>query len=116
MEICFQGIGQAAATFQTEEDTLTAGMAVTMSGNSAVGLGTTSSLPCGVALGPARNGVVCVQIGGVAEVKYSGTAPKAGYALLTCDGAGGVTVATNTGYNCLVLSVNEEKKTVVIKL
>lgn len=116
MNIDFQGIGQTVATFQTEDETLTAGMAVTMTGNGTVGLGAKDGLPCGVALGMVRNGAVPVQIAGVAEVKYSGTAPGVGYAMLSCDGKGSVAVAASGGYRCLVLSVNGEKNTVVIKL
>ena len=50
MDICFEGVGQTAATFQAEED-VKPGMAVAMTGNGQVGAGQDGDLPCGVALG-----------------------------------------------------------------
>ena len=38
MDICFEGVGQTAATFQAEED-VKPGMAVAMTGNGQVGAG-----------------------------------------------------------------------------
>lgn len=116
MDVCFEGIGQVVATFRTEAE-LTPGMAVTISGNGVVDLGTATSLPCGVTVGTVRGGAVAVQIAGVVKVGYTGsTAPKAGWAGLTCDGKGGVSAAGSGGLNCLVLAVDEVEKTAVIKL
>ena len=57
-----------------------------------------------------------VQLGGLAEVKFSGTtAPVAGWATLTADGKGGVCTA-QSGQTCLVAAVDETAGTCVIKL
>ncbi len=116
MEICFDGIGQAVATFQTAEGMET-GKAVAMTGSGAVGLGTSGDLPCGVTVGAERGGAVAVQIAGVATVAYSGeTAPTVGYCALTCDGKGMLAKAEGSGLTCLVLAVDETAKTVTVKL
>ena len=116
MDICFEGIGQVVATFQTKNEKLTAGMAVTMTGNGEVGLSSDNKTLCGVTVGAARGGAVAVQIGGVVKVGYSDpTAPTVGFAALACDGEGEVT-AGKDGANCLVLAVDESEKTVVVKL
>lgn len=137
MDICFEGVGQVAATFKVNGGAVQPGMAVTLTGNGTVGLG--SGAPCGVLLGGVRGGAAAVQIGGVAKVAYSGTAPAVGWKELVCDGLGGVkavakaaakTVAGNgdetgtgtdtgaaaEGLKCLVLAVDQEEKTVVVKL
>ena len=122
MDICFEGVGQVAATFQVDGETVQPGMAVTITGNGQVGLGKDGDAPCGVLLGSVRGGAAAVQIGGAAKVSWSGTtAPKAGWASLACDGAGGVkavaasgTGTAASGVKCLVLAVDEE--TAVIKL
>ena len=85
MDICFEGVGQAVATFRAEGEVLP-GMAVTLTGS------------------------------GAAKVSYTGTAPKAGWQGLACDGKGGVKAVTTGGVNCLVLVVDEVEKTAVIKL
>ena len=114
MEICFEGVGQTAATFQVE-GTVKPGMAVILTGNGKVGPGTAGKAPCGVVLGGVRGGAAAVQIGGVAQVGYSGAVPKAGWQELACDGTGGVTV-TAGGVKWLVLSVDTKAKTAVVKL
>ncbi len=55
MDICFEGIGQTAATFRAESG-IGPGMAVTLTGSGTVGLGEDGDPPCGVALGGARRG------------------------------------------------------------
>ena len=120
MDICFEGIGQVVATFRTEDEALTAGMAVTVTDSGEVGLGgkEDGSPLCGVTVGAERNGAVAVQIGGVVKVGYSDpTAPTVGFAALACDGEGEVT-AGKDGANCLVLAVDEDEdgKSVVVKL
>ena len=120
MEICFEGIGQVVATFRTKDKTLTAGMAVTLTGNGKVGLGEEESDKplCGVTVGAVRNGAVAVQIGGVVKVGYAGKETfNVGYVTLTCDGDGGVKTADGTdGARCLVLAVDKEEKTIAVKL
>ncbi len=116
MEICFEGVGQAVATFLTEAD-LTAGQAVALTGSSTVGLGESGALPCGVTVGAERNGAVAVQIAGAVTVGYSGeTAPTVGYCALTCDGRGMLARAEDSGLTCLVLAVDETARTVTVKL
>ena len=118
MEICFEGVGQSAATFPVEEDSgLQPGMAVTLTQDGAVGLGKDGSLPCGVVLGGVRVGAAAVQIGGAAKVDYSGdTAPAAGWQNLACDGKGGVKTVETGGVRWLVLAVDTSAKTAVVKL
>ena len=116
MDICFEGVGQTAATFQAEGQALEPGMAVTLTGNGTVGLGADGDAPCGVVLGGVRNGAAAVQIGGAAKVGYTGTAPQAGWRELACDGKGGVKTVSAGGLKCLVLAVDEGGKTAVIKL
>lgn len=115
MDICFEGVGQTAATFQVDGDSLLPGMAVTLAGSGTVGLGADGDAPCGVLLGGVRSGAAAVQIGGAAQVGYTGTAPEAGWQELVCDGQGGVKTAAG-GLKCLVLAVDEDGKTAVIKL
>ena len=116
MDICFEGIGQTAATFRAESG-IGPGMAVTLTGSGTVGLGEDGDPPCGVALGGARGGAAAVQIGGAAKVSYSGSAaPEAGWQNLACDGMGGVTAVSTGGLSCLVLAVDAAAKTAVVKL
>lgn len=132
MDICFEGVGQVAATFQVDgEDAVQPGMAVALTDYGTVGLGADGDALCGVLLGGVRGGAAAVQIGGVAKVGYSGEAPATGWQELACDGEGGVKVVAKAavksgnesggaaaagGLNCLVLAVDEGEKSVVIKL
>lgn len=116
MDICFEGVGQVAATFQVSGEGVQPGMAVTLADSGTVGLGADGGLPCGVVLGGVRGGAAAVQIGGAAKAAYTGAAPKAGWQGLALDGKGGVKTVTTGGLNCLVLAVDEDEKSVVIKL
>lgn len=116
MDICFEGVGQVAATFQVSGEGVQPGMAVTLTDSGTVGLGADGGLPCGVVLGGVRGGAAAVQIGGAAKVGYTGTAPKAGWQQLALDGAGGVKTVTTGGLNCLVLTVDKDGKSAVVKL
>ena len=127
MDICFEGVGQTAATFQVEGE-VQPGMTVALTKNGTVSKGADDALPCGVVLGGVRDGAAAVQIGGAAEVAYSGdTAPTAGWQELVLDGTGGVRLANKTadqtagktvesGLHCLVLTVDTTAKTAVVKL
>ena len=67
----------------------------------------------------AHDGEACtVQLGGLAEVEYSGTAPAVGYAELVADGTGGVSKLgdNQSGSAYLVLSVDSAAGKAVIKL
>lgn len=115
MDICFEGIGQVAATFEVDGEGLRPGMAVVLTGNGTVGLGADGGMPCGVVLGGVRGSAAAVQIGGVAKVGYTGTAPAVGWQGLACDGKGCVKAAAG-GLKCLVLAVDTDGKTAVVKL
>ena len=126
MDICFEGIGQVVATFQTKDKTLAAGMAVTLTDNGEVRLGENGKSLCGVTVGAVRNGAVAVQIGGVVKVSCSDDKLELGWQELVCDGDGGVKTADEEtgGMKFLVLAVDEaedkeedrSKKSVVVKL
>ena len=118
MNISFDGIGEVIATFAVEADAeLAPGDAVVITGDGEVGLGSDGGQICGVAVTVAQDGYAGVQIGGLARVRYSGTvAPAVGWDLLSTDGAGGVKAPATGGAACLVVSVDEEAETAVIKL
>lgn len=115
MDTCFEGVGQVTATFQVDGEELRPGMAAVLTDSGAVGMGDDGDAPCGVVLGGMWVGAAAVQIGGAAKVSYTGTAPKAGWQGLACDGKGGIKTAAS-GLKCLVLAVDEDEKTVVVKL
>ena len=77
MDICFEGVGQVAATFQVEGE-VQPGMTVTLTKSGCVGKGTDGKPPCGVVLGGVRCGSAAVQIGGTVKVGYTGAVPTAG--------------------------------------
>lgn len=135
MDICFEGVGQVAATFQVSGDGVLPGMAVTLTDGGTVGLGSDGDAPCGVVLSGVRGGAAAVQIGGAVKVGYSGAAPAVGWQELVCDGEGGVKAAAKAavktvaeggsqtavdaaagGVKFLVLAVDEDEKSVVVKL
>ncbi len=114
MEISLEGMGRMAVTM-TVEESVKPGMAVALTGNGAVGMGAAGDPLCGVALHVEEDGAGAVQLDGLATAPYAGTAPKVGLNALACDGAGAVKVASE-GRSCLVLSVDTENKTAVVKL
>lgn len=120
MSISFDGIGETAATFLTEEGAdVKPGDVVCLTGDGEVGLGESGDALCGVVLSVAGDGCTGVQIDGLARVRYSGTAaPGTGWRALCADGSGGVAAAGggNAGRTYLVVSVDEIEKTAVIKL
>ena len=117
MEICFEGVGQVVATFRTEDEKLTAGVAVTLKESGVVESGAENEAPCGVTVGTVRGGAVAVQIGGVVKVGCPDGAPEVGWQKLVCDGKGGVKAVSGTdGVKYLVLAVDGDKKSVVVKL
>ena len=130
MNISFDENGQVAVTFQAEEG-VKPGCAVAVTGDSQVGVCPAGEKPCGVALS-AEEGAAAVQVRGFATVTWSGTAPKPGWAKLTGDGKGGVTLAAQEpeeagdggetsaaapeGREALVIRVDETEMTAVILL
>lgn len=117
MSICFDGIGEVAATFRMKEGAqLKQGNAVTLTGNGEMGLGSGSDPLCGIVLHTEKDGCASVQIGGLAEIACSGgTAPAVGRQTLCVDGAGKVQT-TDSGAEFMVLSVDETTMTAVIQL
>lgn len=119
MSISFEGIGEMTATFLAEEDSqVKPGDVVCLTGNGQVGLGKTADVPCGVAATVSEDGCVGVQIGGLAEVTYSGSAPTVGWNKLSADGEGSVSAAASAddGMSFLVVRVDTGSKTAVVKL
>ena len=114
MEISFEGIGQVAATFAAA-DNIEAGMAAALTADSTIGLGKAGDAPCGKVLS-VKNGMAAVQISGMAQLGYSGTAPAVGINTIAVDGSGKIKTVTGGGISCLVVSVNTTDSTAVIKL
>ena len=114
MKISFEGIGQVAATFMVEGD-IQPGMAVALTADSTVGLGKAGDAPCGKVLS-VKNGMAAVQIDGMAQVGYSGTAPAIGWGTIAGDGTGKIKTVTTGGKTCMIVSVNTADGTAVIKL
>lgn len=115
MSISFDGIGEVVATFRVS-GSVAPGSVVCLTDSGEVGPGSSGGHPCGVALSVSEDGFAGVQIGGLAEVRYSGTAPEAGWSALCADGDGGVKTVSTGGSSYLVVSVDEGAKTAVIKL
>lgn len=109
MKISLNGLGENVATFEADSS-VTAGMPVKMTGNGIVGACGDKDLFCGVAIS-VRGGFAAVQLGGYAQVPYSGTtAPVAGYQTLNGAGDGKVQVEV-TGRSILVTDVDTTAKT-----
>ena len=113
MKLSYEGIGAWSATFTTAD--AVEGQVVKMSGSGAVAKCSAGDAFCGVA-GAVRGAVCGVQLGGLVEVSYTGSAaPAVGMAVLTADGSGGVCTA-GSGQSYLVVSVDEATGKCVIKL
>ena len=118
MSISYEGIGAWCATFAAgtgaEE-----GKVVKVSANGTVSKCAANDGFCGVVRAVAHDGKACtVQLGGLASVKYSGTAPAVGFSELMADGSGGVSKPgdNQNGSSYLVLSVDSAAGKAVIKL
>ena len=117
MSISYQGIGEWCATFGC--GAVSEGEIVKVSANGTVAKCTAGNGFCGVVRAIAHDGKACtVQLGGLAEVKYSGTAPAVGYAELVANGTGGVSKPgdNQSGSAYLVLSVDSAAGKAIIKL
>ena len=113
MSISYEGIGQVLATFQVERGTEVG--AVVMTKNNTVGMGEMGACPCGVLIHKEEDNMGAVQLEGMVEVTFSGHAPTVGYAAFICDGYGNL-LQDDNGRQLLVVSVDEENETMVIKL
>ena len=114
MKLSYEGIGAWCATFEVDPETVAEGQVVKIGASNTAAACSAADKFCGV-VRSLRAGVCAVQLGGLAEVKFSGTAPAAGWATLTADGKGGVCTA-ESGQTCLVAAVDETAGTCVIKL
>ncbi len=118
MSISYQGIGEWCATFACSD--VTEGKVIKVSDSKTAALCTAGDIFCGIVKSVGHDGKACsVQLGGLAEVKYSGgSAPEIGYNELVADANGGVAVASDSdaGMNYLVIAVDTAAKTAVIKL
>ena len=114
MEISFEGIGQVAATFAAAEG-VAVGMAVALTADSTVGTGKAGDAPCGKVLS-VNNSMAAVQISGMMQLAYSGSAPAIGMGTVAVDGNGKIKTVTSGGMSCMIVSVNTGDSTAVIKL
>ena len=116
MNICFEGIGEVVATFCVEDGAeLTAGQAVALVGDGEVGMGADGDVLCGVVIHAEEDGCAAVQVGGMCKVNYAGAAPAIGWTGIAVDGTGKIKTAED-GVKCMVISVDAEAGTAVIKL
>lgn len=121
MSISFEGIGEVSATFLVKKDssgasTVKPGNVVCLTGNNEVGLGTSGTVPLGVAASVSGDCYAGVVISGLVEVPYTGTtAPTAGWNTMAANGSGGMTVVTEKGASFLVISVDTTAETAVVK-
>lgn len=111
MSVSLKGYNQNGVTL-IAADGLKKGDLVKISANSTAAPCASGNIPCGICINTDGK-YACVQLGGYAKVKYSGTAPALGNAVVTADGNGGVKTAT-TGMSVLVVSVNTADTTAEI--
>ena len=110
MNVSFEEIGRLAVTFGHEG--CVAGQVCKVSANGTVAPCAAGDKLCGIVEG-VRGDYAAVQVAGFAQVHITG-AVGVGYVNLCADGIGGVKAGTGKEY--LVVSVNENAKTAVIKL
>ena len=111
MSVSLKGYNQNGVTL-IAADSLKKGDLVKISANSTAAPCALGNIPCGICINTDGK-YACVQLGGYAKVKYSGTAPALGNAVVAADGNGGVKTAT-TGMSVLVVSVNTADTTAEI--
>ena len=113
MEFSYEGIGQVVATFAAGEG-VEPGMTVAVIDSGTVGIPSGGAELAGKVL--AVNGDCCaVQVGGFMELAYTGETPTVGGSTVSCDGQGGIWVGQGSR-PCLIVHVDEDKQTAVIKL
>ena len=110
MNVSFEDIGRLSVTFGQEG--CEGGMVCKVGGNGLVVPCADGEKFCGI-VEHVRGNHAAVQVAGFAEVKVTGTVGL-GYVNLCADGNGGVKAGTGREY--LVVSVNENAKTAIIKL
>ena len=112
MSVSYEGIGYLAVTFpkvQAQE-----GHVCKLNLLSRVEECVSGDKFCGV-VQAVDEYTAAVQMEGFVEVSFTGSTPAIGYTKLSSDGNGGVK-ADSTGKEYLVVRLNSEKSTVIIKL
>ena len=112
MKISYEGIGFMLVTFP-DECAVEGNVCKINQGGYAEDC-IANDLFCGVVHSVEKT-MAAVQLEGFAKARYSGTKPQMGYVKLTADGFGGVCV-NNSGREYLVVQVNENDRTVIMKL
>ena len=111
MSISFGGVGELCVTFKAAAS-VTKGSPVKMSANDTVAICSTGDRLMGVAIDVKDDGYCTVQLNGYVTMKYSGTAPTVGYAVLGANGTGGVKTVSSGGGEHLILNVDTTGSTV----
>lgn len=121
MKVSFEGIGEMVATLPVS-GTVERGQTVKLTSQGAACACSAGNDFIGTAVS-VRNGFAGVQVAGLVQVAYSGTAPACGWATLEANGSGGVRVSAAgteqtpaTGRDYLVLAVDTAAKTAVVRL
>ncbi|MBR5619472.1 MAG: hypothetical protein IKW76_07040 [Clostridia bacterium] len=113
MKLSANGFLQAVLTMQSDEP-IAVGTPVKLTGSFEVEAAGSGDAFCGVVC-TSRDTICGVQLRGSVCLPYSSDAPAVGFAVLACDGEGGVTAA-ESGTNVLVLSVDTDAKTITCLL
>ena len=111
MSISFGGVGELCVTFKAAAS-VTRGCPVKMSANDTVAACSNGDRMMGVAIDVKEDGYCTVQVSGVVAMKYTGSAPTVGYAVLGANGSGGVKAVSSGGSEFLVLNVDSASGTV----
>lgn len=112
MNISYEGIGFLLVTFPDESAVEGNVCRINQSGCAEDCMA--DELFCGVVHSVEKN-MAAVQVEGFAKAQYSGSKPAMGYVKLAADGFGGVCVS-NSGREYLIVQVDENKRTVTMKL
>ena len=113
MAISYEEIGAMCVT-ATAASTAAAGKICKLDTSGRAANCTAGDRFCGLVL-HVRGGNAAVQVGGFAQMGYTGNVPAMGYTKLSADGTGGVKGDT-AGTEYLVAAVDTVKKTVTILL
>ena len=113
MAISYEEIGAMCVT-ATAASTAAAGKVCKLDSGGRAASCTAGDRFCGLVL-HVRGGNAAVQVGGFAQVGYTGSVPAMGYTKLSADGSGGGKGDT-AGTEYLVAAVDTVKKTVTILL
>ena len=111
MSVSIKGYKVNAVTLAAAKG-LTKGDLVKISENNTAAACASGNVPCGLCLGTDGD-YACVQLEGYMKVKYTGTAPALGNAVIAADGNGGIKTAS-TGKSVLVVSVDTAAATAEI--